>query len=173
MLFSGRGADPQRSQIHLTFFTVTPFILSGIFYAANGQIKHEWVDCLFMVTSALCVVGASSGSGHGLGKLTGAAAGLNTVVLSELTAFQQAMLFVSSHLLPVATSRSSPQVSTVLHDYRLHELRLDPHHPRAEVRRPRGPLDRAAAAHSSPHTGTSSVSSSSTRSRTRLKLDTV
>lgn len=58
------------SQIHLTFFTIAPFILSGIFYAANGSIKHDWVDALFMVTSCLCVVGTKTRLGKGTRKLT-------------------------------------------------------------------------------------------------------
>jgi len=63
-------------RIHLLFFTIVPLIVSGIFYAANGQFRIDYIDCLFLCYSALTVTG------------------LSTVNLSTLTGFQQAVLFV-------------------------------------------------------------------------------
>ncbi|EIW54439.1 TrkH-domain-containing protein [Trametes versicolor FP-101664 SS1] len=63
-------------RIHLLFFTFTPLIFSGIFYAANGQYHVDYIDCLYNCVSAITVCG------------------LATVDLSGLTPFQQALLFI-------------------------------------------------------------------------------
>ncbi|KDR75691.1 hypothetical protein GALMADRAFT_248309 [Galerina marginata CBS 339.88] len=62
-------------RIHLLFFTFTPLIFSGIFYASNGRYKISYVDSLFNCVSAMMVCG------------------LATINLSQLTGFQQALLF--------------------------------------------------------------------------------
>ncbi|KAI0735704.1 TrkH-domain-containing protein [Earliella scabrosa] len=63
-------------RLHLVFFTFTPLIASGIFYAVNGRFHIPYIDCLFLCYSALTVTG------------------LSTVNLSTLTALQQAILLV-------------------------------------------------------------------------------
>ncbi|KAI0645210.1 cation transport protein-domain-containing protein [Trametes meyenii] len=63
-------------RIHLLFFTFTPLIFSGIFYAANGRYHIDYIDCLFNCVSAMTVCG------------------LATVDLSSLTPFQQVLLFI-------------------------------------------------------------------------------
>ncbi|PPQ64955.1 hypothetical protein CVT26_015675 [Gymnopilus dilepis] len=63
-------------RVHLLFFTITPLIFSGIFYASNGRYKVSYVDSLFNCVSAMMVCG------------------LATINLSELTGFQQALLFI-------------------------------------------------------------------------------
>ncbi|KAH9889441.1 TrkH-domain-containing protein [Cubamyces lactineus] len=63
-------------RVHLLFFTFTPLIFSGIFYAGNGEYHIDYIDCLFNCVSAMTVCG------------------LATVDLSSLTPFQQAVLFV-------------------------------------------------------------------------------
>ncbi|KAF9047413.1 cation transport protein-domain-containing protein [Panaeolus papilionaceus] len=62
-------------RVHLLFFTFTPLIFSVIFYLSNGRYKVAYVDCLFNCVSAMTVCG------------------LATINLSELTPFQQAILF--------------------------------------------------------------------------------
>ncbi|BGP04534.1 hypothetical protein JCM10049v2_000336 [Rhodotorula toruloides] len=66
-------------RLHLLVFTFVPLIASGIFFASNGPSNENqisYVDALFMCTSAMTVTG------------------LNTVVLSALTVWQQVMLFL-------------------------------------------------------------------------------
>ncbi|KXN87472.1 Low-affinity potassium transport protein [Leucoagaricus sp. SymC.cos] len=63
-------------RIHLVYFTVTPLIFSGIFYASNGRYHISYIDALFNCLSSICVCG------------------LATVNLSSLTAWQQAILAI-------------------------------------------------------------------------------
>ena len=63
-------------RIHVTTFVLVPLILSGVFYASNGQDKISYIDSLFLCYSAMTVTG------------------LVTVNMSTLTGWQQAMLFV-------------------------------------------------------------------------------
>ncbi|BGO99221.1 hypothetical protein NBRC10513v2_000325 [Rhodotorula toruloides] len=66
-------------RLHLLVFTFVPLIASGIFFASNGPSDENqipYIDALFMCTSAMTVTG------------------LNTVVLSALTVWQQVMLFL-------------------------------------------------------------------------------
>ncbi|BGP28598.1 hypothetical protein JCM10296v2_000334 [Rhodotorula toruloides] len=66
-------------RLHLLVFTFLPLIASGIFFASNGPSDENqipYIDALFMCTSAMTVTG------------------LNTVVLSALTVWQQVMLFL-------------------------------------------------------------------------------
>ncbi|KAF8178668.1 cation transport protein-domain-containing protein [Mycena galopus ATCC 62051] len=63
-------------RVHILFFTFTPLIFSGIFYASNGQYHISYIDALFNCVSAMTVCG------------------LATVDLSALTGWQQAILFV-------------------------------------------------------------------------------
>lgn len=56
--------------------TFTPLILSAVFYASNGKYHISYVDALFNCVSAMTVTG------------------LATVDLSELTAWQQVILFI-------------------------------------------------------------------------------
>jgi hypothetical protein len=57
------------------FFTFTPLISASIFYAANGLYPVSFIDALFNCVSAMTVTG------------------LATIDLSQLTGFQQAILF--------------------------------------------------------------------------------
>ncbi|KAG1737883.1 cation transport protein-domain-containing protein [Suillus paluster] len=63
-------------RIHVIFFTVTPLIFSGIFYASNGRYPVAYIDALYNSVSAITVCG------------------LATVNLSQLTAWQQVLLFI-------------------------------------------------------------------------------
>ncbi|RDX49309.1 hypothetical protein OH76DRAFT_1403887 [Lentinus brumalis] len=63
-------------RVHLVFFTFTPLIFSGIFYAVNGEFHISYIDCLFNCVSAMTVCGLAS------------------VDLSSLTGYQQALLFI-------------------------------------------------------------------------------
>ncbi|KAG7091120.1 hypothetical protein E1B28_010174 [Marasmius oreades] len=63
-------------RVHILFFTFTPLIFSGIFYASNGQNHISYVDSLFNCVSAMTVCG------------------LATVDLSSLTPWQQVILFI-------------------------------------------------------------------------------
>ncbi|CAE6533332.1 unnamed protein product [Rhizoctonia solani] len=63
-------------RLHVLFFTFTPLISAAIFYAANGLYPVSFIDALFNCISAMTVTG------------------LATVDLSQLTGFQQAILFV-------------------------------------------------------------------------------
>lgn len=66
-------------RVHLLIFTFTPLVFSGIFYASNGpspQNQIAYVDALFMCTSAMAVTG------------------LNSVLLADLTTWQQFIIFV-------------------------------------------------------------------------------
>ncbi|KAG1737871.1 cation transport protein-domain-containing protein [Suillus paluster] len=63
-------------RIHVIFFTVTPLIFSGIFYASNGRYPVAYIDALFNSVSAITMCG------------------LATVNLSQLTAWQQVLLFI-------------------------------------------------------------------------------
>lgn len=56
--------------------TFTPLIASAIFFAANGEFHISYIDSLYNCVSAMVVCG------------------LATIDLSELTGFQQAVLFV-------------------------------------------------------------------------------
>jgi len=61
---------------HVLAFSIVPLICSGIFYGANGEYHIAYIDCLFLCYSAMTVTG------------------LSPVLLSTITPFQQAMLFV-------------------------------------------------------------------------------
>ncbi|KAJ7772100.1 cation transport protein-domain-containing protein [Mycena maculata] len=63
-------------RVHILFFTFTPLIFSGIFYASNGQYHISYIDGLFNCVSAMTVCG------------------LATVDLSSLTPWQQVILFI-------------------------------------------------------------------------------
>ncbi|KAG1824448.1 cation transport protein-domain-containing protein [Suillus subaureus] len=63
-------------RIHVVFFTLTPLIFSGIFYASNGKYPVAYIDALYNSVSAMTVCG------------------LATVNLSQLTAWQQVLLFI-------------------------------------------------------------------------------
>lgn len=63
-------------RIHVTVFTITPLIFSGIFFACNGQFHIAYIDSLFMCYSAMTTTG------------------LTTINLSSLTGWQQAILFI-------------------------------------------------------------------------------
>ncbi|KAF7351097.1 Potassium transport protein [Mycena sanguinolenta] len=63
-------------RVHILFFTFTPLIFSGIFYASNGQYHVSYIDALFNCVSAMTVCG------------------LATVDLSSLTGWQQVILFI-------------------------------------------------------------------------------
>ncbi|KAJ6593443.1 cation transport protein-domain-containing protein [Mycena capillaripes] len=63
-------------RVHILFFTFTPLIFSGIFYASNGQYRVSYIDALYNCVSAMTVCG------------------LATVDLSSLTGWQQVILFV-------------------------------------------------------------------------------
>lgn len=62
----------------MLFFTIVPLITSAIFYASNGKNHIAYIDSLFMVVSAMTVTG------------------LNTVLLADLTLWQQVIIFVRS-----------------------------------------------------------------------------
>ncbi|KAG8695833.1 low affinity potassium transporter, partial [Ceratobasidium sp. 394] len=62
-------------RLHVLVFTFTPLICAAIFYAANGLYPVSFIDALFNCVSAMTVTG------------------LATVDLSQLTGFQQALLF--------------------------------------------------------------------------------
>ncbi|KAF9222488.1 TrkH-domain-containing protein [Gyrodon lividus] len=63
-------------RVHLLFFTFTPLIFSGILYASNGRYPIAYIDALFNSVSAVTVCG------------------LATVNLSQLTPWQQIVLFL-------------------------------------------------------------------------------
>ncbi|KAG1855585.1 cation transport protein-domain-containing protein [Suillus subluteus] len=63
-------------RIHVIFFTLTPLIFSGIFYASNGRYPVAYIDALYNSVSAMTMCG------------------LTTVNLSQLTAWQQVLLFI-------------------------------------------------------------------------------
>ncbi|KAH9067652.1 cation transport protein-domain-containing protein [Lactarius vividus] len=63
-------------RLHILYFTFTPLIFSGIFYASNGRFHIAYIDALFNSVSAMAVCG------------------LTSVDLSSLTAWQQTILFV-------------------------------------------------------------------------------
>ncbi|CAE7230532.1 unnamed protein product [Rhizoctonia solani] len=63
-------------RLHVLFFTFTPLISAAIFYAANGLYPVSFIDALFNCVSAMTVTG------------------LATVDLSQLTGFQQAIIFI-------------------------------------------------------------------------------
>ncbi|KAJ7686542.1 cation transport protein-domain-containing protein [Mycena rosella] len=63
-------------RIHILFFTFTPLIFSGIFYASNGRYHISYIDSLYNCVSAMTVCG------------------LATVDLSSLTVWQQTILFI-------------------------------------------------------------------------------
>ncbi|KAH9891144.1 TrkH-domain-containing protein [Cubamyces lactineus] len=63
-------------RLHLIFFTFTPLVAAGIFYAVNGEFHIPFIDALFVCYSALTVTG------------------LSTINLSTLTVLQQVILVV-------------------------------------------------------------------------------
>ncbi|KAI9507993.1 cation transport protein-domain-containing protein [Russula earlei] len=63
-------------RLHILYFTFTPLLFSGIFYATNGRFHITYVDALFNSVSAMAVCGLAS------------------VDLSSLTGWQQAILFI-------------------------------------------------------------------------------
>ena len=80
-------------RVHLLVFVFTPLIFSGIFYASNGpspQNQIAYIDALFMCTSAMAVTG------------------LNSVLLADLTTWQQFIIFVRS--VSVLVGERSPLV---------------------------------------------------------------
>ena len=133
-------------RVHMLVFILVPFTASGIFYASNGDTQVAYIDCLFMCVSAMTVTvrylscsprGPLSGA-HDF--LTLQLQGLNTVVLSILTRWQQVMLYVrwqpsrlcvdttrsteSPHMQFLMVMGSMPTVSIVLIAIR----RCVPHH---------------------------------------------
>jgi hypothetical protein len=58
------------------FSTFTPLIFSGILFASNGRFPIDYIDGLFISVSSICVCG------------------LVTVDLSQLTVWQQVLLFI-------------------------------------------------------------------------------
>ncbi|ORY75670.1 cation transport protein-domain-containing protein [Leucosporidium creatinivorum] len=62
---------------HLIAFTFLPLIASGIMFASNGDNKIAYIDCLFMCVSSMTVTG------------------LNSVLMNDLTTWQQVMLFLN------------------------------------------------------------------------------
>lgn len=71
-----------------------PMIFAGIMYGANASIKIEFIDCLFMCYSCMCVTG------------------LNTVNLSQLSTFQQFLLYFQ---MLIGSSVSGPVEQHWLH----------------------------------------------------------
>ncbi|KAF8756681.1 TrkH protein [Rhizoctonia solani] len=63
-------------RLHVLFFIFTPLISASILYAANGLYPISFIDALFNCVSAMTVTG------------------LATIDLSQLTGFQQSILFV-------------------------------------------------------------------------------
>ncbi|KAG9312203.1 cation transport protein-domain-containing protein [Chiua virens] len=63
-------------RIHLLFFTFAPLIFSAILYASNGRYPISYIDALFNSVSAITVCG------------------LATVNMSQLTPWQQVLLFI-------------------------------------------------------------------------------
>ncbi|KAG2153183.1 cation transport protein-domain-containing protein [Suillus clintonianus] len=63
-------------RIHVIFFTLTPLIFSGVLYASNGRYPVAYIDALYNSVSAITMCG------------------LATVNLSQLTAWQQVLLFI-------------------------------------------------------------------------------
>ncbi|KAH0829084.1 cation transport protein-domain-containing protein [Lanmaoa asiatica] len=63
-------------RIHLLFFTFTPLICSVVLYASNGRYPIAYIDALYNSVSAVTVCG------------------LGTVNLSQLTPWQQVLLFI-------------------------------------------------------------------------------
>ncbi|KZT21063.1 hypothetical protein NEOLEDRAFT_1139908 [Neolentinus lepideus HHB14362 ss-1] len=63
-------------RIHLVVFTFTPIIFSVILYGSNGKYPISYIDALYNSVSAMTVCG------------------LATVDLSQLTAWQQVILFI-------------------------------------------------------------------------------
>ncbi|KAG1861717.1 cation transport protein-domain-containing protein [Suillus subalutaceus] len=63
-------------RMHVIFFTLTPLIFSGFFYVSNGRYPVAYIDALYNSVSAMTMCG------------------LTTVNLSQLTAWQQVLLFI-------------------------------------------------------------------------------
>ncbi|KAH7928677.1 TrkH-domain-containing protein [Leucogyrophana mollusca] len=63
-------------RVHILFFCFTPLIFSGILYASNSEYPVSYIDALFNSVSAITVCG------------------LATVNLSQLTPWQQVLLFI-------------------------------------------------------------------------------
>lgn len=63
-------------RLHLVILTTVPLIVAAIFYGSNGSTRISYTDSLFLCVSAV----------------TGT--GLNTVLLSILTTWQQVILFL-------------------------------------------------------------------------------
>ncbi|WFD32609.1 hypothetical protein MSPP1_003657 [Malassezia sp. CBS 17886] len=77
-------------RLHLLYFVVLTMFASGIMYASSPKDHHvPYIDCLFMSASAMTMTG------------------LNTVVLSQLTLWQQIIVFllmISGNVLLVSLS---------------------------------------------------------------------
>lgn len=94
-------------RVHLLFFTLTPLVLSGIFYAANGSAtgnantadsgtgykKVEYIDSLFLCFSAMTCVPSTATREQGSAN-EDSVTGLVTVNISACHPFQQAILFI-------------------------------------------------------------------------------
>ncbi|KAL1410029.1 hypothetical protein Q8F55_004031 [Vanrija albida] len=89
-------------------------IFAGIMYAANASIKIEYIDCLFMCYSCMCVTG------------------LNTVNLSTLSTFQQFLLYFQMLI------GSSIFVSIIMVSVRKHFFRVKFRHVLKERQKRRG-----------------------------------
>jgi len=63
-------------RLHVSAFVFLPLILSGVFYASNGQFHIRYIDSLFLCYSAMTDTG------------------LATVNLSTLTVWQQVILYL-------------------------------------------------------------------------------
>jgi hypothetical protein len=63
-------------RLHVGAFVLVPLVVSGIFYASNGQYHIQYIDSLFLCYTAMTDTG------------------LTPVNLSTLTAWQQAVLYL-------------------------------------------------------------------------------
>ncbi|KAJ3572113.1 hypothetical protein NP233_g3294 [Leucocoprinus birnbaumii] len=79
-LWTGITSELNFFRIHLIYFTVTPLIFSGIFYASNGEYHIAYIDALFNCFSSMCVCG------------------LATINLSSLTPWQQVILLLQMQI---------------------------------------------------------------------------
>lgn len=82
------------SKTNVSRSTFTPLFFSGIFYAANGRFHISYVDSLFACVTSMTVTG------------------LSTIDLSQLTAAQQAILYVQT----LAGSLVRPFFHMLAHD---------------------------------------------------------
>ncbi|TXT11937.1 uncharacterized protein COLE_02347 [Cutaneotrichosporon oleaginosum] len=84
-------------RLHLLCLHQIPLIFSGILYAVNGEYKIPYVDCLFLCFSCMCVTG------------------LATTNLSQLTTFQQFLLFAQTLMGSLASFFSLVLVAVMIY----------------------------------------------------------